>query len=434
MQMKKINKLYFIRVFFFSLFLNALYTNADENEAESYFQKIRTLISQRKLFSIETALELLPTTLKSNFLLQFGSQSDQYASPELPRVIVTSQNARFIMTFTGSDSVRGGKKLEIMKFNRLSAAFDFYIIDFEEKRPRLSKNPESCFKCHSNARPIWHSELGKPLWPTFYGATGHNSELIEAEKWFNFVSQRSHKNRYKFLQNANSRYIDKNIRLPQMSSMFEWGHAEMNYREHEWEVILRNFERKLGFLNAKRIVRKIKILPFYKKYLPALNALILSLVNTRIYKTPTILVSLFGGERNYKIQLEQKKAEIEKAIQLDRMSRRNLFYKSIGISTEENPTQPYHTVDTHIHHDLNIRVIATLAILFEKMGDANLIHELSLRKENHVFDMPQGSTFWGVAPDNHWLYSFYDESQIDDHCEEPIAEKSNSSLPISDVQ
>src|SRR5579871_840941 len=123
--------------------------------------------------SVSELVPLLPEELRRNFALVYDSRSPFKASitPERPRVILFTDDARLVMTFIGDDTQPGADLLETMSFDDAQAKFvmNAYLLPAAQRREwRPSASDAKCERCHgADARPIYDSY---PLWPGYYGA------------------------------------------------------------------------------------------------------------------------------------------------------------------------------------------------------------------------------------------------------------------------
>ena len=123
--------------------------------------------------SVQALLPLLPRALRENFTLVYDSRSPfkNQITPTAPRVILFTDDARFILTFIGDPSAPGHDLVETMSFDDDAAQFKLtaYVLP-AAKRAGWAPSPAAanCAGCHgADARPIYDSY---PLWPGFYGS------------------------------------------------------------------------------------------------------------------------------------------------------------------------------------------------------------------------------------------------------------------------
>ena len=127
----------------------------------------------RPVDSISELIPLLPGELRENFLFVYESRSPFHAgiSPEYPRVILFTHDARLVLTFIGDERQPGFDLLETMSFDDDQAKFVLkahLMPAAEHKAWRPTTEEARCPRCHGvDPRPIVDSY---PLWPGFYGS------------------------------------------------------------------------------------------------------------------------------------------------------------------------------------------------------------------------------------------------------------------------
>ncbi len=127
----------------------------------------------RPVDSVSELVPLLPEELRRNFALVYDSRSPFKAAitPQHPRVILFTDDARLVLTFIGDETQPGADLLETMSFDDAQAKFVFnaYLLPAAQRRAwRPSAAEAKCERCHgADARPIYDSY---PLWPGYYGA------------------------------------------------------------------------------------------------------------------------------------------------------------------------------------------------------------------------------------------------------------------------
>ena len=141
-------------------------------------QSLRALLQSnpttgRPVDSVSELVPLLPDELRANFTLVYDSRSPfrTSISPDYPRVILFSNDGRFVLTFTGDERQPGANLLESMSFDDASATFALkaYLLPAAERTAwRPSAAAANCGRCHgADPRPIFDAY---PLWPGFYGS------------------------------------------------------------------------------------------------------------------------------------------------------------------------------------------------------------------------------------------------------------------------
>jgi hypothetical protein len=141
----------------------------------------------RPVDSIEELVPLLPPNLRSNFTLVYDSRSPFRSSitPQHPRVVLFTDDARLILTFIGAADQPGHELLEAMAYDDQTATFQLraYLLPAGARSAwRPSPEAANCNACHgADPRPIFDSY---PLWPGFYGSvldTFFHDRLGQAE-------------------------------------------------------------------------------------------------------------------------------------------------------------------------------------------------------------------------------------------------------------
>ena len=123
--------------------------------------------------SVAELAPLLPRQLRTNFTLVYASRSPfkDAITPKAPRVILFTDDGRFIVTFIGDPTAPGHDLVETMSFDDATATFHLsaYVLP-AAKRAGWAPSPQAanCGGCHgADPRPIYDSY---PLWPGFYGS------------------------------------------------------------------------------------------------------------------------------------------------------------------------------------------------------------------------------------------------------------------------
>lgn len=135
-------------------------------EDEMNFEKLLSLINERRVTSIESLVALLPFQMRdSNYVVMYRSRSLQGATPEAPRILSFTPTARFILSFNGGEAnQRGHNTVELIQFRMGEDRFEFRELTFDGRSPpKVSEaNPKKCMECHQAAgrpnvdmRPNW---------------------------------------------------------------------------------------------------------------------------------------------------------------------------------------------------------------------------------------------------------------------------------------
>lgn len=227
--------------------------------------------------TIEELLPLLPEELRSNFTFVYqsrsphgglGDDSQDAVDPLHPRVILFSRDGRLSLAFTGNPEKPGYNVLESIHFNDETASFvmsQFVLPAAGKGKANGRINPAQCLRCHgSDPKPITDSY---PLWPGFYGSVRDTFPKGSPElPWYR-----------KFLKEEAGRGVYKNLNFPEGSSVTPYLDPKRynpNTVQAPADEIKYLPNTRLGMawteLNRKRIQRKIKNAPLYKRYRYAL--------------------------------------------------------------------------------------------------------------------------------------------------------------------
>jgi hypothetical protein len=214
----------------------------------SSFQQLKDLIEHQEISSVDELLPHLSRSFRSNFMLVYRSRSRMQASPENPRVILSDANSRFVISFTGSEELVGGQKIEVMEQNPQTKLFEFAQINFDKNKGiHFEKNPTSCLECHQtaiskskiydiNVHPLWDSY---PDWPGIYGTSSRGTIFGSSSlKPESSITQQFEKFRNNSFKRSRYRY------LIGLKSISEHDLAKTNSRFGN-EIAKLNFE-KLG--------------------------------------------------------------------------------------------------------------------------------------------------------------------------------------------
>jgi hypothetical protein len=127
----------------------------------------------RPVDTVQALVPLLPRALRANFTLVYDSRSpfkDQI-TPAQPRVILFTDDGRFLLTFIGDPKAPGHDLVETMSFDDDTAQFKLnaYVLPAAQRAGWApSAEAANCAGCHgADPRPIYDSY---PLWPGFYGS------------------------------------------------------------------------------------------------------------------------------------------------------------------------------------------------------------------------------------------------------------------------
>ncbi len=159
---------------FLTFFLGLLTTNGWANPPLTetpYLDSIEAQIQSHAPKSVDEMLALLPPSMKKQFLMVYDSRSTQSASIDAPRVILTTPDHQFYLSFSGNlaaPDTSPDARLEIIEQYGLGES-RFAEISFQNRQAQVNREPRNCVHCHRGS-PIFD---GYPHWPGFIAST-HN--------------------------------------------------------------------------------------------------------------------------------------------------------------------------------------------------------------------------------------------------------------------
>ena len=230
----------------------------------------KTIESDSKYYTLESALEIVPKKMFSNHVLVYRSRSLQESSYLYPRAIVFGTSGKFIFTFNGHEKQRGFDKLEIIQFREKENRFEFREIIFpKDQAPIFSEaNPKKCLECHQSQgrsnvdpRPNWEPYN---FWPGVYGSVDEEIEPVLKKQLNDYKS-----NKTSYLYGPLSRFLPQDMILVEEQAlekeMFHRFKNEIQPRSERYnklpEYSLRNplsLTKITAMLNFRRIARLAK--------------------------------------------------------------------------------------------------------------------------------------------------------------------------------
>jgi len=216
--------------------------------------------------SVAELVPLLPDELRKNFTFVYDSRSPFKASitPQLPRVILFSDDGRLVLTFIGDDKAPGADLLESMSFDDEQAKFvmNAYLLPAAERRAwRPSASDAKCERCHgADPRPIFDSY---PHWPGFYGSV---QDTFPRDR----VGEKERKNYAAFIAGAAKTGVYKDLIYPAGTPVSPFLDPKLfkdNTVELDPELLPVMPNARLGIalteLNRSRIYRKLAAGPTF---------------------------------------------------------------------------------------------------------------------------------------------------------------------------
>jgi len=129
-----------------------------------------------------------------NMLVIGNSQSVQSTKPGFPRIAIRSPNSEFWMTINTDPSSASFNRIEIMRWNGLSAKYEFQEIVFpsESETNAISSTaayfdpkPQSCVRCHGDGVIDSNGHQGlRPIWDSYRawaGVVPPRDDLLETD-------------------------------------------------------------------------------------------------------------------------------------------------------------------------------------------------------------------------------------------------------------
>jgi hypothetical protein len=238
---------------------------AAESDAPFTEARLRELLKHnpqtgRPVDSVAELVPLLPDELRKNFTFVYDSRSPFKASitPQLPRVILFTDDGRLVLTFIGDEQAPGADLLESMSFDDEQAKFvmNAYLLPAAERRAwRPSASDAKCERCHgADPRPIFDSY---PHWPGFYGSV---QDTFPRDR----VGEKERKNYAAFIAGAAKTGVYKDLIYPAGTPVSPFLDPKLfkdNTVELEPELLPVMPNARLGIalteLNRSRIYRKL---------------------------------------------------------------------------------------------------------------------------------------------------------------------------------
>lgn len=151
-------------------------------------------VEQGTLHSVEELISSLPASSLQDPIVIYKSRSLQGATPENPRVILSSPEGVYL-TFNGSSDQKRGDHIEILRRATPTQKAAFYSIDFSASPPTVEKDPRLCFTCHTSfGHPLFDPA---DLWPGVFG--GYPGNKNEKEQLAQFLDLKGSHPRYRHL-------------------------------------------------------------------------------------------------------------------------------------------------------------------------------------------------------------------------------------------
>lgn len=117
---------------------------------DSFVEKV----SKKSNTTLEEVLSELPEEMRTDVVFMGKSRSLQQGD----RYLMKSPGSEIVASFNGHPENRGGKNVEVMRFNGKEGTFEFIDIEVKDGKAIVTKNPSKCMFCHgeaAQARPIF---------------------------------------------------------------------------------------------------------------------------------------------------------------------------------------------------------------------------------------------------------------------------------------
>ncbi len=195
------------RIYFWSFIFSLLSCQRIEKKTEektiakTNVQKIYQQIISHKSTTVEEALTVIPTELKTYFTLKYDSDSMQGASPTHPRAITSNAEGTLYMSFNGHPEQDEYHSLEFLEYQNGKVLLASIQFDPEGKKPPTLFQPgpkDTCVSCHKGI-----DETIIPLWEPYVGTRDKEMDVEGA--------YRGHRVDKAFTQNPEALEQEKNL-------------------------------------------------------------------------------------------------------------------------------------------------------------------------------------------------------------------------------
>lgn len=211
--------------------------------------------------SVENFLATIPPEFAEKFLVFYGSGSNQFASPDSPRILMFNEE----MAMTYNSEHHGVDQVEILHFDPKIQDLVLYDMDFSKNKLHVESNPKSCLGCHTEAfklddekskkivKAIWRTMNINPWWAGSYGTGMSAITPIEDQLFNNFKTKQKDSPRYSFLP------LEKAVPYTEKDN----GQISLTHQNAEFEYVVSKW-------TAKSIFHRLATRENFKQLRPAL--------------------------------------------------------------------------------------------------------------------------------------------------------------------
>jgi hypothetical protein len=346
--------------------------------------------------STEEVISKLPSSLKTNYTLVLNSKSLQYGDAINPRVIFSTEDSTFIISFSGNPRKRGYESLEGMIYDSSKAKFNSFSITFDESnKSRMDINSGRCVACHTrDFKPIWEAY---PFYSRFYGSlnpqeisrplTDSETKIIKNEQTLlaAFIKSKSSHDRYRFISQNKT-----------LNELFETNSKiGLNFTKLRIEMFKRKLGKKSNHQKMHLDTLKHLLSNLSKSEENPINLCSLDFINnfqdceSTIHKKTEELLEFYVNQREKKLRFHFKGVQ-ESSIDSQNL---DLFNPTLGFDDFEFGIFNTTTKENNLKGiSLHLRKLSNLNFLLETFFDSS-INDLNMTVLPR--DLPNFFTYQG---------------------------------------
>jgi hypothetical protein len=344
--------------------------------AEANWTDFKAVIGAQRFSSTSQIVAQFPAEMLDNWALQFSTESPQVASPMEPRLLMTSDSAKFLAAIAGGP--RGESRSRIMEFAQFSDVTESYephlmiledngkatfVEDAKGYFPR--DHPRNCVHCHGEDwRPLMDSYA---RWPHSYGSGYANADdiwarinKIELKNFNRFQNSNGQLGMYKYLTN-----------LQKVMGF----HSNGEQRTHDLHEKMLRMTFALSMNNERRIFKSLRNNPGVLKYAREIMAVLLWHYEKDLPFKPEL-------EREYSSRRAALENEIDSAILINTHKKDLAFGNAMG----ERAIYKYNFDRDHV------KIMARLKFLLDKAGVS--MDEWPMTIEKGTYSFSDGQFFF----------------------------------------